>query len=413
MQRYRCSVLSSRAGALGSLSARLKERGGRRRGLYCRPLAAVIVVLFTPLLPVFPQPTQVGTGVISGAVYCADTNEPARFVAVKVQSVSSLGSAPKVLEQGPADAVSTTTGVDGAFRVDGLVPGEYLVLASLQGYMYPLARLTYSDLDGDSDSSSARVGERVAALLPHVAVTVGQTSSITIRLERGAEFSGTVSFDDGAPVIGAQIRLYRSSKSGDKWSEALQPPNAGWLQMTTDDLGRFRVPGLPSGKYLVSARFPVNGGSGNAILGGAVRTSSGVPYQSQLEVYFGDTVRQRDATMLNLAEGERRSGIDIHLPLAKLHTLSGTVRAASDGRPLRSAFMQLRFSDDVRPFLRAHGGDDGTFLIPFVPDGEYILSVSAPPEKDRKFKDRDLPISVHGDTNEMDVALPDTPIEPR
>lgn len=74
-----------------------------------------------------------GTGAVTGVVYCADTNQPARFAEVRVQLLSSIGTSPSSAGQTPPDAAMATTDLNGEFLIDRLLPGEYGVLASLLG----------------------------------------------------------------------------------------------------------------------------------------------------------------------------------------------------------------------------------------------------------------------------------------
>jgi hypothetical protein len=302
--------------------------------------------------------------------------------------------------------------------MDGLSPGDYVVLASMRGYLFPLAQFTWTELTVDATSLAGHAQKRVAEALPRVTVESGQTTPLTIRLERGAEISGTVAYDDGSPVINAQVLVYRYSQTNHEW-QTIEQPTDEWRLMETDDRGVFRVVGLPAAKYLVSARIAPDGGSSNAILGGQIRPNTAASYPGRLEAYFGDTVRQKLATPIELSAGERRADVNIQIPLSKLRTLSGTVSAESDGHLLKAAGLQLSFADDKSKFLVAHLGQDGAFSIPFVLDGDYILTVYAPPEGEPRqphaYRPVDIPLSVHEDFTGIQVALPDAsaPLNPK
>lgn len=358
------------------------------------------------------QPAASASGAIAGYVYCADSNTPARMATVRVQSLDSLGLDANGPNQNPTNGAVTSTGLDGAFRVDGLAPGDYVVLASLRGYLFPLAEYTWRDLTVDRNTPADAARKRVERVLPRVSVDAGQTASVTVRLERGAEISGAVFFDDGSPVIGAQILIYRTSSDTHQWESIQQSSDFGWSQMLTDDHGQFRASGLPAGEYLASARLPASASSGSAILGAGLRIDW-AGYAGQLQVYFGDTLRQKLAAVMDIASGERRSGVDIRIPLSKLRTLSGSVKAESDGHPLKNTVLGLSYPDDKTTLVRAHGADDGAFKISFVLDGEYILTASAAPELNshgrREYGSVQIPLSVNGDTNGVEVTLPDAP----
>lgn len=218
-----------------------------------------------------------------------------------------------------------------------------------------------------------------------------------------------MSYDDGSPSIGVQVKVYRLSEAKNEWQD-VDMPTDGWPLRRTDDRGLFRITGLPAGRYIVSARIPPDGGSGNAISGGLTATKfSGHP--GRLEVFFSDTVRQKSAVPIEVKSGERRTGLDIHFDLTKLRIISGSVQAESDGHRLKEPTIELSFADDKSKFLVAHGDSDGDFQIPFVVDGEYILTVSAAPEAEtrphRVYKTVDMPLSVHSNMPDLIVLVPD------
>ena len=358
----------------------------------------------------FAQSSMGGAGAVSGYVYCADSNTPARMATVRVQSVDSLGGDLGTSKENGSGGAVTSTGFDGAFRVEALPPGDYVLLATLRGYLFPLATYTWGDLAVDRDTKNNAVRKRIEEALPRVSVVAGQTASVAIRLERGAEISGTVSFDDGAPAIGADIEVYRTSEDTRQWETVEQPMDSLLTQMSTDSRGRYRVPGLPPGKYLVAVRLPQHSGSDSGILGGNLR-AGGAGFQGHFEIYFGDTLRQKLAGVVQLSSGQQRADVDIHIPQSKMRTISGTVTAASDGHPIKNTVFGLFYAGDDAPVLQAYGGDSSEFQIPFVLDGQYTLSVSASPEQnhqvEHKYETVKLPLDVDGDVRGIDVALPD------
>jgi len=356
------------------------------------------------------QGGQQATGAISGYVFCADTGLPARFASVRIQSISSLGTQQSLSTQGAQSAAFTPTDFDGSFFIDGLIPGKYLVLVSLAGYLTPLAKFAWHDLTVDSSSPLSAVKQRLEESLTQVTVEAGQTPHVSIRLERGAEIAGTVSYDDGSPAIGMPIEIYHRAAAGNDWQEIDSDPDVPSMKKA-DDRGQFRITGMPSGNYLLAVSLPPNGYSARGILGGKIRWPQNGPSVGHLAVYYGNTIRQSRATVIEVAPGDRRSGVDMQIPVSKFHTLSGTVAAQYDGHMLKNATLLLSFLDDGSTVLRAHLGADGTFQIPFVLDGDYILAVSAPTEEDshppHAYEAVDTPVNVHGDLNGLAITLPD------
>jgi hypothetical protein len=103
-----------------------------------RPWPLTLVLL--PLLAT-AQPATKNAAIVTGHVYCADTNAPARLAVVMLEPVSVLGQGNADV-RGPqelihADAVQT--GLDGSFTIPNVESGTYYVLAYKPGYLSPLS----------------------------------------------------------------------------------------------------------------------------------------------------------------------------------------------------------------------------------------------------------------------------------
>jgi hypothetical protein len=78
----------------------------------------------------------------------------------------------------------------------------------------------------------------------------GAAASVTIRLERGGSITGRVLDDGGEPVTMAQVVAgERQSVNG----LVRLMPSGSSPRATTNDLGEYRVFGLPPGEFIVSA----------------------------------------------------------------------------------------------------------------------------------------------------------------
>jgi protocatechuate 3,4-dioxygenase beta subunit len=88
----------------------------------------------------------------------------------------------------------------------------------------------------------------------YLASTIGrreaQSSSLSVRLVKGAAINGTVLDQTGAAAVGVQVRVRRASGGGG---------GGGQYQTDTDDLGEFRVGNLPAGRYTVTVGADGNG----------------------------------------------------------------------------------------------------------------------------------------------------------
>src|SRR4051812_11741578 len=86
---------------------------------------------------VVPEPT----GIITGTVFCSDTNQPARFAKVSLESVHPADPAPTAKGSIPVAASYTGNGItsidtslDGSFTLTKVKPGSYYVIVSKSGY---------------------------------------------------------------------------------------------------------------------------------------------------------------------------------------------------------------------------------------------------------------------------------------
>jgi hypothetical protein len=373
------------------------------------------------------RPRVEETGSITGHVYCGDINVPARLASVTIQLLASVGTDPGQAAAGSASGsnlpISIRTDMDGNFTISGIKPGKYVVVAWLPGYLSPLARLA-----GETDKFGGPSGgfkRSLEQLVPSVIVVAAQTASVDVRLERGAEVSGTVSYDDGGPVVGAEVELLQQTSDAEWRAVPLSNSLVTFRNGNTDDRGRFRLVGVPPGRYIIASALPLQTFWGASIDKGSVRYATSRTLNGKLEVYSGNTLRKSHAKSIEIASEETKPGVDVTVPLSKLRRIAGVLTASGDGHRLKTGVLELLYADDMSVAQRAHLDEDGTFLINFVTDGEYILRVAggdlddgdeakekastgtAPSGRSRHqiYKDIDMPLSVHGDITNLIVAL--------
>jgi protocatechuate 3,4-dioxygenase beta subunit len=250
-------------------------------------------------------------------------------------------------------------------------------------------------------------------------------STLTVRLERAGEVAGRVRFADGKPVIGARVTIQGSGT---------------WLRETTDAEGAFRVRGVPrdgdltlevsatdeGGKNLRASQ-PVKAGKTDV----AVTLEPGAPAQGVLtvrvvgpdgkpvpraearyvqdrgswgtnvrdgEVRF-DNVRDRTEGHVEVWSAAARDGsplpygparvgpvaagtteLEVRLPAELLVT--GVVRAP-DGKGLRGVAVTATATDSggrSEEHGTARTGDDGSFRLGGLGEGEYELRFQTPPD---------------------------------
>jgi protocatechuate 3,4-dioxygenase beta subunit len=74
-----------------------------------------------------------------------------------------------------------------------------------------------------------------------------QAAPVNLQLVKGAAINGTVTDSSGAPAVGVIVQVRRLNDTGGGGR------GGGQYATDTDDLGEFRVGGLPAGRYTVSA----------------------------------------------------------------------------------------------------------------------------------------------------------------
>lgn len=366
-------------------------------------------------------------GTVVGHVYCADTNAPARLARVMLEPVREVDEFQPPKAGQPRQHGSTVsfieTNLDGSFAMQKMKPGTYYVIAEKDGYVSPMAQFTRSDLE----RPTREVKLRMAKLLPKVSVEGNQSTSVEVRLERGAAISGNVSFDDGSPASGLTVKVLRKEKDG-KWAvvetSAMSPFKTG---ANTDDQGHYRIAGLLSGEYTAQTDLTLNETLVSGFLGSAF--SSMVKTHFSLPVFSGGGVRPATAVPFKVGAGEERTGEDIVIPLAKLHGVTGTIMAGRDGHIVNGGTVALLYADDKSEMASVNvNADDSTFHFEFVPEGEYIVQVKSagdvvreeipnppntmPPTDTRvrilhSYGGSEQPLSVHGEINSVVLSVPE------
>src|SRR5580704_1818854 len=187
------------------------------------------------------------SGTITGTVYCADTDLPARLATINL-----IESA----ENGLAQEDTTTSDLNGRFTFNRVPEGSYYAVAVLPGYENLMSVMTKSHLDAMTADERKKLLARVSSL----AVTANLPGQLAIRMERGTEIDGTVVYDDGGPAIGLHVSLKLKAdqvSDGGLQMTSAPPIYSGAAPTTTDDRGRFRIPGVLPGEYAVSVSVPV------------------------------------------------------------------------------------------------------------------------------------------------------------
>jgi hypothetical protein len=314
-----------------------------------------------PVLRSNVQPVLQGGGTVTGHVYCADTQRPARFADVELLRQSDVSS--QTQNRGPMyqSVGRARTALDGSFAITGVQSGDYYVAATMTGYISPMAvsRMTQSPIAG----------------VPFTHVEGDRSADVVISMTRGAVVTGHVAYDDGSAVPGVTVRLRPVASTS---ATAFGGPGGfgggifggdlGFGQ--TDDRGVFRVVGLPVGSYnVVSTVETESTGKGQPGRGGFRGPAP------TLSVYAPAAMRKSDARVVEIHGGETVEGADIQVALAGLHSVQGSVESKADGHMLNGGTVSIADAADASLTRTAGIDSDGTFRVEYLPAGNYTLTV--------------------------------------
>jgi hypothetical protein len=353
-----------------------------RTSLICSArLCVTVIALCAVALGQAPKPAA---GTVTGHVICQDTQRPARFAQVLVISVppavtpmpgkldSTDSKNVQAFVKAQTDAMSSQTfvmaqtGFDGSFSIDGIVPGDYYVMASVGGYVQP-HEIVQAAYDAGEDVTRGITG------IPMVRVSADRSVEAEISVTRGSAIEGHVLWDDGSPINAAMVSV--EPKTGEHKGLPMQFNMFmmnGQSSGNTDDRGHYRISGLAPGEYTVRVMLQTN--RRMAMQGGRFDSGGGF-WMMPLLVYAPGGFRRTDAKPFTLAAGEERTDVDVTFNLSATHTVSGRVTSAEDHHGLNRGVVMLTDTTD-KTFRRSAGLDaDGNFSVTFVPSGTYSMTV--------------------------------------
>ena len=312
----------------------------------CLGLAVAITVMFYATQPPVKcvaaaqaQSAPVGTpGQVTGHVYSAENGATIPKAVVTLMPASaSNGPGNKI---NPASVRSTRADTEGAYVFDNVTPGNYTATASHAGF---------------SDQSFHRGSDSQAEDM--FTVNPGQTQSgIDIRLGAAGVISGTVLDEDFQPLEGVAVTAIRLRYAAGGRRQDLQI-----RIVMTDDLGNFRLYGLPPGDFYVRVQSPERGQTG------------GVPAAHL--VYYPAAAGIEDAQTVKVVGGGE-SDIRISVPALQAYTISGNVVDATGADASKRYVINLTHTD-VGLVRSETAEPDGSFTMRGVPSGDYILTAMA------------------------------------
>lgn len=298
-----------------------------------------------PLMP-GARPFKTGTGRIRGRIVSADTGVPIRRAQVRI-SGPDIGSK------------TALTDGEGRYEFRDLPAGRFSLNATKSGYV----SVQYGQTRPFEQGRQIEVADKQVL------------DKTDINLPRGSVISGRIVDEFGEPVADAMVSAMRQTWMGGR--RRLVP--AGRTSMT-NDLGQYRMYGLPPGDYYVSATLR------NAetmifeamvMAGGPTGSNPGSGYAP---TYFPGTPSASEAQKVVVALGQEAQQTDFALLPVRLAKVSGMV-VSSDGKPVETAMVNLlpaSRSGEIGMMMMgssARTSKDGQFTLNGVAPGEYTLNV--------------------------------------
>lgn len=291
---------------------------------------------------------KTGTARIRGRVLSSDNGAPVRRAQVRVsgQEVASK---------------TAMTDSEGRYEFRDLPAGRFTLAATKSGYVTVQYGQTRPFESGKPiELADAQVLDKADISMP-----------------RGSVISGRVLDEFGDPVADADLSALRSSWNNGR--RRLQP--SGRIAQT-NDLGQFRLYGLPPGDYYVSATL--RGGDAMimdlALATGAAGPgpSGSTPRSGYAPTYFPGTTVPSDAQKIALTVGQEAQGTEFALAAVRLAKVGGVV-INSEGKPVEGTMVNAvpRNPDGnvVFPMGQnsARTDKNGNFTLNSVVPGEYTL----------------------------------------
>ncbi len=271
---------------------------------------------------------------VEGIVVKATGGEPVRKVSVTLYATGRRGL-----------QYSASTDATGHFVIQRVEPGSYFLNAGGNGYPFQPYGQRVPGGRGKLLTLDAGRHER----------------DIVIRLIPPGVITGTVYDDEGDPAISAQVQALGLRRTR---------PTGGVAAAQTNDLGEYRLFGLPPGQYYIVATNP------NRLL------SQGETDDSYLPTFYPSSPDWAQATTVQVRPGDEVRAINLTLTRVHGVRVRGRVVSPAAKKPAHGIYVSLLPRETKlawAPFgnLGAAVQDEkGTFEIRGVPSGTYSLSAN-------------------------------------
>src|SRR3954447_21175842 len=269
-----------------------------------------------------------GTSTLRGQVFAADTGLPLRKAQVRI-------FAAEIRENRMA-----TTDTEGRYEFKEVRAGRYTISANKGSYV----GLSYGQQRPNDTPKLLQIVDNQTV------------ERVDVSLPRGTVITGRIVDEFGEPMSDVQIAPQRY-----EFIQGQRRLTPAGRQVTTDDMGEFRLFGVPPGQYYLSATWRTN------------NPMNAEDRTAYAPIYFPGTDNVAQAQRLTLAAGQQISDVVMAMKPMKATRITGTA-IGSDGRPMIGSIMvmsaggfgyNMNFGGPIR--------QDGTFLVSGIAPGEYTL----------------------------------------
>jgi hypothetical protein len=260
------------------------------------------------------------------------------------------------------------TDQDGQFVLEKVAAGAVLISVVKAGYTQlessqPVTPFIMNRASSYLTPDNAKSGRLIDVARDEV------KDRVDVQMARWGTISGTVTDEYGDPIRGVEVEAlqvgYRAGRRLLTHATSIQPIR-GSVSATpsrlTDDLGRYRLYGLPPGQYIVSA---------------AVGQVSSEDIPGYGRSYFPGTPNAADAQFVTVALMQDVVVGDLPLSKATTVRVAGTVHDPSGKPETTPGALTLAPSQHSPSVIDVAVGAridaDGTFVFPNVAPGEYVI----------------------------------------
>ncbi len=312
---------------------------------------------------------------VEGTVVNAITGEPLKKAHLTLRPLGAPNGVP----------YGTLTDGGGHFLIDDLDPGRYTFSASRNGFV----NQNYSPQGGTNRSTPLTLG-------------AGQKlKEIVFKLTPQGVISGRILDEDGEALanVAVQCMVYRYLNG--------RRQLMGQGGTSSNDLGEFRLHGLPPGKYIISATYQSRDSFPmipERMVGGpqAVQAAE----EGYATTYYPTSTNPDSASVVEITPGAQMSGINITLARTRTVRIKGHLNSGAAPGARRNTAIMLMPRDNSgyggpRGFSRITD-EKGNFEMRGVPPGSYTLRADS--RDDNRLYSARLPLQV-GDANVEGLEL--------